>query len=540
MKPSMSLAVYENGRIVEDIIESVEVEEYEGYVYDLSVPQYRQFVCEGVVVHNSIYGWRGADIRNILEFEKDYPEVKIVKLEQNYRCTKKILDAANFVIANNERRKAKRLWTENEEGEKIKFYKADTDGDEAYFIVNEIKKLVEEGNSYRDFAILYRTNAMSRILEEKFVTSSVPYKVVGGLKFYDRKEIRDILAYLKVINNPLDGISLERIINTPKRGIGDATIEKLKDNAREMDVSLYSILLEIDAVEGINTRALNSLHKFISLMNYFILAKESLKVSELINEILEKTGYLRELKEENTPESRGRIENLQELYSAAIEFEEKSEDKSLPAFLEKVALVSDQDQLSEAGGVTLMTLHTAKGLEFPVVFIAGFEEGIFPHFSALEDESEMEEERRLCYVGITRAKERLYLTCARQRMMFGRTMFNSVSSFAEEIPEGLIEDISRYNNSFNRVYGYENTRTSVINRTHNLTSPINRPIQQSSGQKKPFNDEIRAGMKIKHDKFGKGLVIAVKEITGDKQITVHFENMGLKNLLLSSAPIEKL
>ncbi|EYE89162.1 ATP-dependent DNA helicase PcrA [Fervidicella metallireducens AeB] len=487
-----------------------------------------------------MYGWRGADIRNILEFEKDYPEVKIVKLEQNYRCTKKILDAANFVIANNERRKAKRLWTENEEGEKIKFYKADTDGDEAYFIVNEIKKLVEEGNSYRDFAILYRTNAMSRILEEKFVTSSVPYKVVGGLKFYDRKEIRDILAYLKVINNPLDGISLERIINTPKRGIGDATIEKLKDNAREMDVSLYSILLEIDAVEGINTRALNSLHKFISLMNYFILAKESLKVSELINEILEKTGYLRELKEENTPESRGRIENLQELYSAAIEFEEKSEDKSLPAFLEKVALVSDQDQLSEAGGVTLMTLHTAKGLEFPVVFIAGFEEGIFPHFSALEDESEMEEERRLCYVGITRAKERLYLTCARQRMMFGRTMFNSVSSFAEEIPEGLIEDISRYNNSFNRVYGYENTRTSVINRTHNLTSPINRPIQQSSGQKKPFNDEIRAGMKIKHDKFGKGLVIAVKEITGDKQITVHFENMGLKNLLLSSAPIEKL
>lgn len=488
----------------------------------------------------SIYGWRGADIRNILEFEKDYPDVKIVKLEQNYRCTKKILDAANFVIANNERRKAKRLWTENEEGEKIKFYKADTDGDEAYFIVNEIKKLVENGNSYRDFAILYRTNAMSRILEEKFVTSSVPYKVVGGLKFYDRKEIRDILAYLKVINNPLDGISLERIINTPKRGIGDATIEKLKDNAREMGVSLYSVLLEIDAVEGINTRALNSLHKFISLMNYFILAKESLKVSELMNEILEKTGYLRELKEENTPESRGRIENLQELYSAAVEFEEKSDDKSLPAFLEKVALVSDQDQLSEAGGVTLMTLHTAKGLEFPVVFIAGFEEGIFPHFSALEDESEMEEERRLCYVGITRAKERLYLTCARQRMMFGRTMFNSVSSFAEEIPEGLIEDISRNNNSFNRVYGYENTKGTVINRTHNLTSPINRPVQTSAVQQKPFNDEIKAGAKIKHKIFGKGLVIAVKEISGDKQITVHFENMGLKNLLLSSAPIEKL
>ncbi|GFR36081.1 hypothetical protein TCEA9_18930 [Thermobrachium celere] len=455
LRPTMSIAVFENGKIVEDIVESVEFEHYKGYVYDLSVEYYRQYICNDVVVHNSIYGWRGADIRNILEFEKDFPEVKIIKLEQNYRCTKKILDAANYVIQNNEKRKQKRLWTQNEHGENIKFYKAETGEQEAVFIVQEIKRLVQEGRSLSDFAVLYRTNAMSRILEEAFVTSSVPYRVVGGLKFYDRKEIKDILAYLKVINNPLDSISLERIINVPRRGIGQTTIDRVKEYANEKDISLYTALLEVNNIEGINKRAAGAIEKFISQMNYFIVTKDRMTVSNLINEVLDTTGYIRELLEDNSKESQDRIENLNEFKSAAVEFEEQSEDKSLAAFLERIALVSDQDQIENADAVTLMTLHTAKGLEFNIVFIAGMEEGIFPHFSAKDDNDELEEERRLCYVGITRAKKQLYLTCAQSRLMYGRTMFNSVSSFIEEIPEHLVDDITPKKMSFNRVYGYD-------------------------------------------------------------------------------------
>jgi DNA helicase II / ATP-dependent DNA helicase PcrA len=489
----------------------------------------------------SIYGWRGADIRNILDFEDDYPEVKTIKLEQNYRCTKNILDAANYVIANNEKRKKKKLWTENSQGDSIKFYRADSDRDESGFIVNEIMRLSNEGRSYKDFAILYRTNAMSRIIEEGFVTTGVPYKVVGGLKFYDRKEVKDILGYLKVINNPLDSISLERITNTPKRGIGDTSIEKVKDYAAQKDVSMYSAMLEIDSIEGLTKRAANSMDKFISLMNYFIISRENMKVSDLIDEILEKTGYLKELKDENTPESKARIENLQEFYSAAVEFEENYEDKSLSTFLERVALVSDQDQVNEHGGVTLMTLHTAKGLEFPVVFIAGFEEGIFPHFSAKEDFDELEEERRLCYVGITRAKEYLYFTCAKQRLMFGRTMVNQPSSFIEEIPEDLVNDISPKNFGFNRVYGYDKSSAAApANKRSHLSAPVVFTAQAPKAVNTVKGNELKAGVKINHKAFGKGLVIAIKEAAGDKQITVHFENAGLKNLLLSSAPIEIL
>ena len=490
----------------------------------------------------SIYGWRGADIKNILEFEKDYPNVKTIKLEQNYRCTKKILDAANFVIANNEKRKQKKLWTENKSGDNIKFYRADTDREEARFIVNQVDRLVSEGYSYRNFAVLYRTNAMSRIVEEAFVTSHLPYRVFGGLKFYDRKEVKDVLAYLKVINNPLDSISLERIVNVPKRGIGDTSVAKVKEYALERDMGLYSSMLEIEMVEGLTKRAANSLEKFISLMNYFITAKEKMKVSELINEILDKTEYIKELREENTPENESRIENLQEFYSAAIEFEETSEDKSLGGFLEKVALVSDQDQLDETGGVTMMTMHTAKGLEFPIVFIAGVEQGIFPHFSAQEDVAEMEEERRICYVGITRAKESLYLTCAKQRLMFGRTMFNEVSCFVEEIPEELVEDMTPKNTSFGRVYDHDRSypKPSYQSQNRHINAPVNNYVKPVPASNAPKSTEIKAGAKIMHKAFGKGLVIAIKPSGGDTQLTVHFENAGLKNLLLSSAPIEML
>lgn len=537
LRPTMSIAVYENGKIVEDIIENVEFETYKGYVYDLSVEHYRQYICNDVVVHNSIYGWRGADIRNILEFEKDFPDVKVIKLEQNYRCTKKILDAANYVIQNNENRKHKRLWTQNELGENVRFYKAENGEDEALFIVKEIKRLVQEGYSLSDFAVLYRTNAMSRILEEAFVTSSVPYRVVGGLKFYDRKEIRDILAYLRVINNPLDNISLERIINVPRRGIGQATIDKVKEYANSRDISLYSALLEIDRIDGITKRAANAIEKFISQMNYFIVSKDRMTVSSLISEILDTTGYIKELLEDNTKESQDRIENLNEFKSAAVEFEEQNEDKSLAAFLERIALVSDQDQIENIDAVTLMTLHTAKGLEFNIVFIAAMEEGIFPHFSAKDDEDELEEERRLCYVGITRAKKKLYLTCAQQRMMYGRTMFNNVSSFIEEIPEHLIDDISPKRMSFNRVYNYDDYRAP--SKTISTVNKINTtPVIQKPNLNKSANYDV--GMLVKHKIFGVGKVVAVKEIAADKMITVEFDKAGVKNLLASTAPLEKI
>ncbi|WP_078696649.1 DNA helicase PcrA [Caloramator quimbayensis] len=492
-----------------------------------------------------LYSWRGAKVENILDFEKDYPDVKIIKLEQNYRCTKRILDAANYVIQNNEKRKAKRLWTENMEGDNIKFYKAESGEDEAQFIVNEISKLKSNGRNFKDFAVLYRTNAMSRSLEEAFVRSSLPYRVIGGLKFYDRKEVKDILAYLKVINNPLDSISLERIINVPRRGIGQSTIDKLKEYSSSKDMSLYYTLLEIDSIDDLNKRALNSIEKFISQMNYFVMSKDSMKVSELIDEILNTTGYIKELEKENLKENQDRIENLKEFKSAAVEFEQSSEDKSLSAFLEKVALVSDQDQIESVDAVNLMTLHTAKGLEFNVVFIAGMEEGIFPHFSAQEDDEELEEERRLCYVGITRAKTILYLTCAKYRLLYGRQMFNSVSSFIEEIPENLIDDITKKNISFNRNYGYEENRFSKFSGNSSsyqkYGSPLNitkpEPPNKSSIKKVI---EYTVGCRVKHDKFGTGMVVAIKDVSSDKMITVAFDKTGIKNLLASVAPLEKI
>lgn len=489
----------------------------------------------------SIYGWRGADIKNILDFEKDYENTKVIKLEQNYRCTKKILDAANFVIANNENRKNKRLWTENEPGEKIRFYKGNNDREEAGFIGDKIKTSVNEGASLKDFAILYRTNAMSRVLEESLMSRGVPYKLIGGLKFYDRKEVKDVIAYLRVINNPADSVSLERIVNVPKRGIGDSSLDKVKDFAISSDVSLYSAMLDIEEVSSLTKRASNSIEKFISMMNTFIMSRDTIKVSDLIQEIIDKTGYIEELKKEQDKDKVDRVQNIQEFYSAAIEFEAgEEEDKSLSSFLEKIALVSDQDGISDDARVTLMTLHTAKGLEFPTVFIAGFEEGVFPHFRAQEDEGEMEEERRLCYVGITRAKKELYLTCASQRLMFGRTTFNPPSSFVEEIPEDIVENISpKPKESFSRVYSHE-VQPKIKAANRNIASKVEIPVMENKKMNTLGNSDIKAGVKIKHKVFGKGLVIATKPSGNDVQVTIHFDTAGLKNLILGSAPIEIL
>lgn len=486
----------------------------------------------------SIYGWRGADIKNILDFEKDYPTATIIKLEQNYRSTKTILEAANCVIVNNEYRKNKRLWTDNPEGDSIKLFRADSDRMEVQFVVSEIKRIYQDRRDYNAFAVLYRTNAMSRVLEEGFVTAGIPYRVVGGLKFYDRKEVKDILGYLKLINNPDDAVSLERILNVPKRGIGDSSVDKAKSFALEKDQGLYDVLRNTQQIEGLTKRAAAAIDKFTLLMTELSQMASAKSVSELINEIMDKTGYITELKEENTPESLTRIENLEELYSAAVEFETKEEDKSLSAFLERVALVSDQDSVTENGGITLMTMHTAKGLEYPVVFISGMEEGIFPHFSSMNSNTEMEEERRICYVGITRAKEELYLTCSRQRMLFGRTMFNSVSSFVSEIPEVLITDLSKKQAgmSMNRIYDYDDAPRRVET-SQRIGVPISAPIKMMN-KIKAQGGEVKAGVRIKHKMFGIGLVIAVKETTGGKQITVQFDSVGLKNLILEASPVE--
>jgi DNA helicase-2/ATP-dependent DNA helicase PcrA len=486
----------------------------------------------------SIYMFRGADVRNILDFEKDYPSCKVIKLEQNYRCTKKILDAANYVIANNEQRKPKKLWTENKTGDNIKFYRAENERGEARFILDEIKDLTSTDFKYKDVAILYRNNAMSRVLEEALITNNIPYKVIGGFRFYDRMEVKDIMAYLKVINNPLDNISVLRIVNVPKRGIGASTIDTIREYANQNEISIYSAILESEKIDGLNSRALNAVQKFISLMGSLAAAFEKMDVPELINEVIEKTGYVDELKKENTKESTERIENIQEFYSAALEFEEKSEDKSLSAFLEKLSLVSDQDSLDDNGGITLMTLHSAKGLEFPIVFIAGCEDGIFPHYSARDDKDELEEERRLCYVGITRAKQKLYMTCAKQRMLFGRIMFNPISMFVDEIPETYVDDLSKNDSSlkvsydYKSIFNYKKTQNNFLNQPSYVSQQI-KPVSNSID-----SNDVKPGSKINHKIFGCGTIVSIKDSDSGKIITVAFDKGGIKNLMLNSAPIE--
>lgn len=394
----------------------------------------------------SIYRWRGADISNILSFEKDYENAQVILLEQNYRSSQSILNAANAVIENNSNRKPKKLWTDNQIGSKISYYRAATEKDEAYFVAKKIRDEIQMGNrKYTDFAVLYRTNAQSRMVEEIFLKSNIPYKIVGGIKFYDRKEIKDILAYLRLIANPDDEISFARIINMPKRGIGATSIDKIINYGVQNGISLTTVLDEIEHV-GVSAKITKAVKEFASLLHNWVNMQEYLSVTELVEEVIEKTGYRDMLKNERSLEAEGRLENLDEFLSVTQTFESQSEDKSLVAFLTDLALVADIDRVDEdptAGEeVILMTMHSAKGLEFPVVFIIGLEEGVFPHTRSLMEEDEMQEERRLAYVGITRAEEELYLSNAQMRTLFGRTNMNAASRFISEIPTELLESLN--------------------------------------------------------------------------------------------------
>lgn len=503
----------------------------------------------------SIYGWRGADLRNILDFEKDYPNTVVIKLEQNYRSKANILNAANGVIQNNLERKSKVLRTEDVAGEKIKIYRAFSDMDEGDFAACEINRLITSSDkTYSDFAILYRTNAQSRVFEDIFIKKDIPYRIIGGLKFYDRKEIKDIMAYLKFINNPSDEVSLRRIINVPKRNIGDATVSKVQDFATSIEDKLYNVMLDINTVPGLTARNINSLNNFVEISEDFMVMKEQLSVSMFIEYILEKTGYMEDLKKSNNPEDESRIENLKELVSAAVEFEKTSEDKTLSAFLEKVTLVSDVDNYDETSdSVVLMTVHSAKGLEFPVVFMVGMENGIFPGTASLNDPKEMEESRRLCYVGITRAKEILYMSSAEVRRVFGRTVAYAQSDFLNEISVTLKEHINKsgqklekpakkeHGNSY-RDYNNPHSLRNNYNHSNYNKSPLKsiEEILEGGESKKLTPKEASIGLKVKHSKFGVGTIIKVIEERDDVKLTIAFDNQGLKTLLLSIAPLEML
>lgn len=500
----------------------------------------------------SIYRWRGADIANILSFEKDYPNATVILLEQNYRSTKKILLAANKVIENNMNRKAKNLWTENPEGNKLVYYRADSEQGEAQFVTGKIKELTRDGKyKLSDIAILYRTNAQSRVMEEVLLKSTIGYSIVGGTKFYDRKEIKDMLAYLRLISNPDDDISLQRIINVPKRGIGSSSVDKMANFAAMHGISIYQALDSVELL-GLSPKITKVAREFRDLIRNYTQQQEFLSVTELVEEILDKSGYREMLKAEKSIESESRLENLNELLSVTKNFEDTNEDKSLVAFLTDLALVADIDALDDDGEkadtVTLMTLHSAKGLEFPVVFLIGMEEGVFPHSRSLMEEVEMEEERRLAYVGITRAEQTLFLTNAQMRTLFGRTSMNMPSRFIKEIPEELIEGVET-EKRMNTPFGSRGASTSRSGNTYGSTGGgsfgtpaarkmVMRPTAASTG-----GDELgwKVGDKAEHGKWGIGTVVSVKGQGEGTELDIAFPSpTGIKRLLAKFAPIKKV
>jgi len=557
----------------------IHVDEYQDtnraqYVLCRMLAEKHHNICVVGDSDQSIYRWRGADISNILNFERDYPEAVTILLEQNYRSTANILNAANAVIARNVGRKPKNLWTDRGPGEPIRVCQAESEHEEGLYVANEIRKNHESGRRYADHAILYRTNAQSRVIEEMLIKAEIPYRIVGGIRFYERKEIKDLLAYLRLIANPHDDISLERIINVPKRGIGDTTMAKLAAEAARRGTSIFEVLGDpgdLD-VTGKTRAALEDFRQLIDDLSRMV---DYLSVTELTEQVLERTGYREELKRENTIESQSRIENIDEFLSVTQDFEQRNEDKSLVAFLTDLVLIADIDTLDsgadgkDAGdAVVLMTMHSAKGLEFPIVFIVGMEEGVFPHSRALTDDEELEEERRLAYVGITRAEERLYLTCARTRTLFGRMMANMPSRFLTEVPDELKRNdsparsfgfgYSRYGDDASagggfgyrggvigggsRTGGFGGRNAPSFGSAARVTDGIGKPAGTGTpGAGGASGMDFSPGDKVNHAKWGVGTVVAVKGEGNDRELQIAFPApVGVKRLLAAFAPITKI
>lgn len=484
----------------------------------------------------SIYKFRGANIYNILNFEKEYPDAKVIKLEQNYRSTQNILDAANSVIRNNKGRKEKRLWTSNEEGEKIFFNEYQNEYDEAFQVVDEIYRNVSMGKAkYNDFAILYRTNAQSRVLEEKFIARSIPYKVVGGINFYQRKEIKDILAYLKTIDNGKDDLSVQRIINVPKRGIGATSLSKMMEYAQARDLSLFDALDCCDDIPRLGKTA-DKIKGFVNMIDVFRAQSEYISLAELLTNILEETGYIKELEAEDSDQAAVRIENIDELMNKIIAYEDEEEEPTLSGFLENVALVADIDSLNESEDyVVLMTLHSAKGLEFPYVYMTGMEDGLFPSYMTIvnDDPDEIEEERRLCYVGITRAQKRLSLTYAKSRMVRGSTQYNKVSRFVREIsPElfykGRVPEKEKIDIHIQKPASPVKKQAGLSSLAYGKTFQVNKAEAL----------DYTVGDRVRHIKFGTGIVINIVDGGKDYEVTVDFEKSGIKKMFASFAKLK--
>ena len=518
----------------------------------------------------SIYKFRGANIRNILDFEHEFPDAKVIKLEQNYRSTGNILNAANSVIANNRGRKEKSLWTENGEGELIRLRQFDTAFDEADFIGEDIKNAVRQGGSYNDSAVLYRTNAQSRLLEEKFIAMNIPYKIVGGVNFYARREIKDLLAYLKTIDNGRDDVAVRRIINVPKRGIGLTTINRIQESATERGIGFYEALLAPGLIVGVG-RSATKLDSFAALIEYFKTLAEEMSITDLLQEVIEKTGYIESLENEDKEEAKTRKENIDELISKAATYEESCQDKdekaTLSGFLEEVALVADIDSLDEDQEyVVLMTLHSAKGLEFPRVYLAGMEDGLFPGYMSINagDREELEEERRLCYVGITRAEQELTLTSARRRMVHGETQYNPMSRFVKEIPRELLDIGNKkftqetempaqqntyarareafraqaFGGAFGGMAPAKNQGTSKTVTGSQALASLQKGSQLAAGGNGPLGYEV--GDRVRHVKFGEGTVTDIKEGGRDHEVTIEFDSVGTRKMFAKFAKLVKV
>ena len=520
-------------------------------------------ICVVGDADQSIYGWRGADMQNILDFEKDYPEAKVVLLEENYRSTKTILQAANEVIRNNRNRRPKNLWTQNEDGEEIVYYRANDEQDEALFVARTIDQLSREGYSHKDFAVLYRTNAQSRTVEEALLKSNIPYTMVGGTKFYSRKEIRDIISYLNLIANPSDNISYERVVNEPKRGVGPGTVEKIRNFASSQEISLLDASANI-LLSPVKGKAAQAVYDFANMLLDMRERLDDFTVTKLVEAVLEKTGYAAALAAQATLESQARIENIEEFLSVTKNFDESPDNPAdesgldkLSRFLNDLALIADTDDGdTESSEVTLMTLHAAKGLEFPVVFLVGMEENVFPLSRASEDEDELEEERRLAYVGITRAEKILYLTNANSRMLYGKTNYNQPTRFLREISSDLLDyqGLARPANSSFKV-SYTNSDTSKFGQGMSLAQALQERKRQAapssistgslpfgkSSQSQPSKPEVAwaIGDIAHHKKWGDGTVLAVSGIGNSQELKINFPEVGLKKVLASIAPIEK-